>query len=176
MWSGAWFYDEVCDVNAVLSTLKRLRATLGETPILFTFGTKKEDGEKEIDMDAYTALNTAVAESGDAGAIDVEIFSGDDIVTKNIMVIHAAGKVVMDSNHDFYKTPSQADLVYRLRKMQDMEADIPEIAVMPMTSHFESGIVLQNMDIMFAESMICTLAKWVYKATPSTSYVSTAFY
>lgn len=125
------FYDEAFDAEAVLSTLKRLRAALGETPILFTFRTKKEGGEKEIDMDAYTALNTAVARSGDADAIDVEIFSGDGVVAKIIEAVHAAGKVVVGSNHDFHKTPSQADLIYRLRKMQDMGADIPKIAVMP---------------------------------------------
>jgi 3-dehydroquinate dehydratase-1 len=125
------FYEDVFDTAKVLDTLKALRAALGETPILFTFRTKKEGGEKAIDMDAYTVLNTAVAQSGDADAIDVEIFSGDEVVTRNIQAIHAAGKVVVGSNHDFFKTPSQADLVYRLRKMQDMDADIPKIAVMP---------------------------------------------
>ena len=125
------FYEDVFNLGAVLETLKQLRAALGETPILFTFRTKKEGGEKEIDMDTYTTLNTAVAQSGDADAIDVEIFSGDSVVAKNIQAIHAARKVVVGSNHDFDKTPSQADLVYRLRKMQDMGADIPKIAVMP---------------------------------------------
>lgn len=125
------FYDEVFDAEAVLSTLKGLRAALGETPILFTFRTKKEGGEKEIGMDDYTALNTAVARSGDADAVDVEIFSGDGVVAKNIEAVHAAGKVVVGSSHDFHKTPPKADLIYRLRKMQDMGADIPKIAVMP---------------------------------------------
>lgn len=125
------FYEDVFNTEAVLETLKQLRAALGETPILFTFRTKKEGGEKEIDMETYLALNTAVAKSGDADALDVEIFSGDDVVKASIEAIHAAGKVVVASNHDFFKTPSQADLVYRLRKMQDMGADIPKIAVMP---------------------------------------------
>lgn len=125
------FYEDVFDTSKVLDTLKQLRATLGETPILFTFRTKKEGGEKEISMADYTALNTAVAQSGDADAVDVEIFSGDYVVAKNIEAIHAAGKVVVGSNHDFHKTPSQADLIYRMRKMQDMGADLPKIAVMP---------------------------------------------
>lgn len=125
------FYEDVFDTEAVLETLRQLRAVLGETPILFTFRTKKEGGEKEIGMDVYTALNKAVAESGYADALDVEIFSGDGVVRTNIDNIHAAGKVVVGSNHDFHKTPSQSDLVYRLRKMQDMGADIPKIAVMP---------------------------------------------
>ena len=125
------FYEDVFQIPQVLETLKGLRAALGETPLLFTFRTLKEGGEKEISMEDYTALNKAVAQSGDADAIDVEIFSGDQVVLENIANIHAAGKVVVGSNHDFHKTPSQADLIYRLRKMQDMGADIPKIAVMP---------------------------------------------
>ena len=125
------FYEDVFQIPQVLETLKGLRAALGETPILFTFRTLKEGGEKEISMEDYTALNKAVAQSGDADAIDVEIFSGDQVVLENIANIHAAGKVVVGSNHDFHKTPAQADLIYRLRKMQDMGADIPKIAVMP---------------------------------------------
>ena len=64
-------------------------------------------------------------------AVDVEIFSGDSVVRENIDGIHQAGRIVVGSNHDFQRTPSQADLIFRLRKMQDMGADIPKIAVMP---------------------------------------------
>ena len=110
------FYEDVFQLPKVLSTLKGLREILGETPILFTFRTRKEGGEKEIDMEAYTALNTAVAQSGDADAVDVEVFSGDEVVR---------------SNHDFGGTPDKADLLFRLRKMQELGADIPKIAVMP---------------------------------------------
>ena len=125
------FYEDVFDIEKTVETGKKLRAALGDTPILFTFRTKKEGGEKEIDMDTYTALNKAIAESGYVDAIDVEIFSGDDVVKTNIDNIHAAGKVVVGSNHDFFKTPDKDDLICRLKKMQDMGADIPKIAVMP---------------------------------------------
>lgn len=125
------FYEDVFQIPEVLETLKQLRAVLGDIPILFTFRTKKEGGEKEISSTDYTALNQAVAESGDADAVDVEIFSGDEVVAENIANIHNAGKIVVGSNHDFHRTPTQADLIYRLRKMQDMGADIPKIAVMP---------------------------------------------
>ena len=127
------FYEDVFDIDKVLETLVVLRKAIGGKPLLFTFRTKKEGGEKDIDMDLYTRLNTAVAKSGNADAVDVEIFSGDDIVRKNIDAIHAAGKVVVGSNHDFDKTPSKPELVYRLRKMQDLGADLPKIAVMPRT-------------------------------------------
>ena len=125
------FYDDVFDIPATVETGRQLREALGDTPILFTFRTKKEGGEKEIDYPLYTALNKAMAESGYVEAVDVEIFSGDDVVRENIANIHAAGRAVVGSNHDFFGTPNKADLLYRLRKMQDMGADIPKIAVMP---------------------------------------------
>ena len=114
-----------------LATLKKLRCALGTLPLLFTFRTKKEGGEKEITMEQYTALNLAVAASGDADLIDVEIFSGDGVVKANIDGIHKAGALVVGSNHDFFATPEKDAIVSRLRKMQEMGADIPKIAVMP---------------------------------------------
>lgn len=125
------FYEDVFDIPKTVGTAKTLRKTLGETPILFTFRTKKEGGEKDIDMKLYLALNTAVAQSGAVDAVDVEIFSGDAFVRENIANIHAAGKVVVGSNHDFLRTPAKSDLIYRLRKMQDLGANLPKIAVMP---------------------------------------------
>ncbi len=125
------FYNEVFNTSSVIDTLKDLRVELPNTPILFTFRTKKEGGEKEISMEEYTGLNKAVAETGLVDLIDVEIFSGDDVVKENINNIHSADTLVVASNHDFFKTPAKDDLVSRLRKMQDMGADIPKIAVMP---------------------------------------------
>ena len=46
---------------------------------------------------------------------------------------HGAGVKVIMSNHDFHKTPAQEDIIYRLRRMQDLGADLPKIAVMPQT-------------------------------------------
>lgn len=128
------FYRDALDTEKVLDTLGGLRAVLGETPILFTFRTKKEGGEREISMEQYTALNAAAARSGNADAIDVEIFSGDEVVKTNIENIHAAGAVVVGSSHEFGYTPSQEELVSRLCKEQEMGCDILKVAVMPESS------------------------------------------
>jgi len=125
------FFEDVFHLDKVLGVLHSLRAVLGEKPILFTFRTKKEGGEKEISIAEYTALNKLAARSGCADAVDVEIFSGDAVVRENIENIHNAGVIVVGSNHDFDRTPDKDDLLYRLRKMQDMGADIPKLAVMP---------------------------------------------
>ena len=129
-WRVDWF-EGVFEFDKVEDVLKDLREALGETPILFTFRTSKEGGEKAIEPDAYAELNIKAAQTGYVDLVDVEIFTGDDIVKKIIDGAHAAGVKVIASNHDFFKTPAKADIIYRLRKMQDMNADIPKIAVMP---------------------------------------------
>ena len=129
-WRVDWF-EGVFDFAKVEDVLKDLRTVLGNIPLLMTFRTSKEGGEKAIEPDAYAELNIKAAQTGYVDLIDVEIFTGDEIVKKIIDGAHAAGVKVIASNHDFFKTPAKADIIYRLRKMQDMNADIPKIAVMP---------------------------------------------
>ena len=119
-WRVDW-YDDVFDTEEVLTTAKQLNEALGEIPVLFTFRTSKEGGEKEISPEQYAQLNKAVAESGYV----------DEIVTSIISHAHANGVKVIASNHDFAKTPEKDEIVRRLRKMQTLGADIPKIALMP---------------------------------------------
>ena len=129
-WRVVWF-EGVFDFARIEDVLKELRDILGDTPLLMTFRTSKEGGEKDIDADAYKELNIKAAKTGYVDFVDVEIFTGDKIVSEIIDAVHAAGVKVIASNHDFDKTPAKSDIIYRLRKMQDMGADIPKIAVMP---------------------------------------------
>lgn len=129
-WRVDW-YEHVFDFPQVEETAKQLRGVLGDTPLLFTFRTSKEGGEKAIETDAYVALNEAIARTGYVDLVDVEAFTGDEAVRQVIATAHDCGVKVVASNHDFHKTPDQAELVSRLRKMQDLGADIPKIAVMP---------------------------------------------
>lgn len=144
-WRVDW-YEDAMDTGKVLNTAKALREVLGEIPVLFTFRTAREGGEKAITIDEYAELNKSVAESGFVDLIDVEAFLGenslDDLsdyknvrgeqqVRSLIHEIHVCGGKVVASNHDFTKTPSKDVLVQRLCYMQQLGADIPKIAVMP---------------------------------------------
>ena len=129
-WRVDWF-EHVFEFDKVEDVLKELRTVLGNIPLLLTFRTKKEGGEKAIYTKDYKELNLRAAKTGYVDFIDVEIFTGDDVVREIIDGAHAAGVRVIASNHDFFKTPAKSDIIYRLRKMQDMGADIPKIAVMP---------------------------------------------
>lgn len=119
------------DFGKTEDTMKALRETLGDMPILFTFRTSKEGGEKAIETEAYVELNQKAARTGLIDLVDVEAFTGDDAVKAVVETAHGCGVKVVASNHDFHKTPSQEEIVLRLRKMQDLGADIPKIAVMP---------------------------------------------
>ena len=129
-WRVDWFED-VFDFAKVEDVLKDLREVLGNIPLLMTFRTSKEGGEKAIEPEAYAELNIKAAQTGYVDLVDVEIFTGDDIVKKIIDGAHAAGVKVIASNHDFAKTPEKDEIVRRLRKMQPLGADIPKIALMP---------------------------------------------
>ena len=129
-WRIDWF-ENVFDFDALEDVMKDLREVLGDMPLLMTFRTSKEGGEKAIESEVYADINIRAAQTGYVDMVDVEVFTGDEIVKKIISGAHAAGVKVVASNHDFFKTPDKDDIVGRLRKMQDLGADIPKIAVMP---------------------------------------------
>ncbi|MBQ9155568.1 MAG: type I 3-dehydroquinate dehydratase [Eubacterium sp.] len=129
-WRVDWFED-VFDFDKVKDVLTELRPALGDIPLLMTFRTSKEGGEKAIEDEAYAQLNINAAKTGLVDMVDVEVFTGDEIVKRLIDEAHKAGVKVVASNHDFDKTPDKDDIVSRLRKMQELGADIPKIAVMP---------------------------------------------
>ncbi len=129
-WRVDWF-ENVFEFDKVLDVLKDLREALGDIPLLMTFRTSKEGGEKAIENAAYAELNIKAAQSGYVDLVDVEVFTGDEVVKEIIEGAHNAGVKVVASNHDFFKTPAKEEIVSRLCKMQELGADIPKIAVMP---------------------------------------------
>lgn len=129
-WRVDW-YEDIFDFAKTEATMQALREVLGEMPILFTFRTSKEGGEKAIETEAYVELNQNAAKTGLVDLVDVEAFTGDDVVKAVVEIAHENGVKVIASNHDFHKTPAKEEIVSRLRKMQELGADIPKIAVMP---------------------------------------------
>lgn len=125
------YYEKVENINAVKELLASLREILIDTPILFTFRSVKEGGEKEISKEYYVKLNKEILATKLVDLIDVELFTGDEVVKEIVTAAHDFDIKVIISNHDFLKTPLKEEIIYRLRKMQELEADLPKIAVMP---------------------------------------------
>ena len=82
-WRIDWF-ENVFDFAALEDVLKDLREVLGDMPILMTFRTSKEGGEKAIEDDVYADINIKAAQTGLVDMVDVEVFTGDEIVKKII--------------------------------------------------------------------------------------------
>lgn len=158
-WRIDWFEDAF-DFSKVEDTLKDLRSAIGDMPLLMTFRTSKEGGEKSIEPSDYAKINIKAAETGFVDLIDVEFFTGDEIVREIIAAAHNAGVKVIASNHDFDKTPDKDEIISRLRKMQDLGADIPKIAVMPTNMHDVLTLLTatEEMHREFADRPIITIS------------------
>ncbi|MGN0485134.1 MAG: type I 3-dehydroquinate dehydratase [Lachnospiraceae bacterium] len=125
------FFENVTDAQAVVQMAEKLRFILGERPLLFTFRTKQEGGERNIEWNAYTALLEQAAKSGVVDLVDVEVFFAAEKTAELIRNLQADGVKVIASNHHFHETPSKEQILSILKTMQQMGADIPKLAVMP---------------------------------------------
>lgn len=131
-WRADW-YEDVFTFEKVFEILEELRTILKDVPLLFTFRTAKEGGEQSISKKEYLELNRIAIMSGYVDLVDIEVFSMEKIVDEVIAYAHKNHVKVIASNHDFEKTPDKEEIILRLRKMQDVGADILKIAVMPQT-------------------------------------------
>ena len=122
------YFDE--DMFAAAPEIFKTAAPL---PVLCTFRTKAEGGEREIDPAAYFALNEALGALG-VPMLDLELalcLAHEARAKQAIDALHARGAVLVLSSHDFEKTPPRDALVERYRQMEALGGDLPKIAVMP---------------------------------------------
>ncbi|WVD67067.1 type I 3-dehydroquinate dehydratase [Orbus sturtevantii] len=124
-------FQEVNDIDKVKLAASKVSQIIGHKPILFTFRTANEGGVYPASIEFYLNLNQQMITSGFIDFVDIEVFTGDDYVRDIITHAHQNNVLVIASNHDFDKTPNKNEIIYRLRKMQNLGADIIKIAVMP---------------------------------------------
>lgn len=125
------YYERIDSMEMIKAMLLQMRNLLGDTPLLVTFRSKREGGEKSISTEYYIQLNKEIAATKLADMIDVELLTGDQAVEEITSYAHKQDVFVVMSNHEFYRTPDKGEIVRVLCKMQRLDADIPKIAVMP---------------------------------------------
>lgn len=125
------FYENAKETDKVVHTLDKIRTALPEVPIIFTFRTAKEGGEKAISPELYLELNKAIVKTGLIDIVDIELDNEAGLMKDIVEFAHLHGVCVIISNHDFHQTPSKEEIISRLNKAQELGADIPKIAVMP---------------------------------------------
>lgn len=151
-WRADW-YECVSDLRKVENILKNIRDIVDEIPVLFTFRTAKEGGNLSISDEEYVEINKYVCEKNLADMVDVEMFSGEEIIREIIECAHKNNIIVVGSNHDFGGTPSKKQLITRLQLMQHFKADIIKIAVMPKNKEDVIAVLLAT------EEMVSKYAK-----------------
>lgn len=157
-WRGDWF-DGIFDWERVKDALHRLRKSAGEIPVLFTFRTAGEGGEKEVSQEIYRELNINIAKTQLADMIDIEgfVFENADRLIKELK---EQGMKVIVSSHDFKKTISKDEMIKRLCKMQDMGGDIVKMAVMPQSAKdvLELLTATEEMSRLYAKQPVVTMS------------------
>lgn len=126
------FYEKVLDFSIVSSFSKTIKKAI-KKPLLITFRSKKEGGEKELPTEQYFQLYQEIIQNGQCDLLDIELFMPEKEVSETIALAHQKGIKVIMCNHEFHHTPSMEEILSRLQKMQDKNADICKLAVMPNT-------------------------------------------
>jgi len=154
------FYDNVLSEKGLEDTLGKLRSVLQNVPIIFTIRTGSEGGNIQISDEKYSDLLKYVADTRDADIIDVELLRYEGKISELVDAIHDRNGLVIMSNHDFHSTPEKAEIVLRLRKMQDAGGDLLKIAVMPVST--DDVIVLMDatneMSTKYAQRPLITMS------------------
>jgi 3-dehydroquinate dehydratase-1 len=120
------------DPATIAAMIRPVADAIKGKPLVVTFRTKDEGGEKAIAPADYAALYDAVVSSGAGDIIDIQAALLDSPVVAAMKArAQKAGRRVILSHHDFKKTPPTATMIALLRRQQDLGADLCKIAVMP---------------------------------------------
>lgn len=144
-------YRETEQENWITETLTYLRMLAGDRPVLFTFRTKEEGGERSASAEEYRAMNLEAASSGKADMVDLEWNRGSEYIREIAALVQEKGVKVIGSFHDFGKTPTKERLLDIISGMQEIGVDITKVAVMPRS---ESDVLtLLDLSITLKESV-----------------------
>jgi 3-dehydroquinate dehydratase-1 len=125
------FLDIALDAGKLAALGPKVAAQLNGKPLILTFRTKAEGGNKTIADADYGALCDTLLKAQFADLIDVEMFRSEAVVRRLVAGAHQVGAFIVMSNHDFSGTPPAAELLVRLRRQQELGADVLKLAMMP---------------------------------------------
>ena len=125
------FFEESDNPERVCEMLGTINDSFKQIPVLFTFRTKEEGGEKSIMSEDYVKLLKEVSERRLADIVDVQVFWYGEKSEDFIKELKETGAVVLASSHQFEGTPSVREMSDALYTMENRGADIVKLAVMP---------------------------------------------
>ncbi len=123
--------DFAADTKQVIALGHELKKVLGNKPVIATIRTHNEGGQLTISDADYGKTYQAYLKQPFMDMLDIEMFRDQQVVKNTVQLAHDKKVLVVMSNHDFKKTPSEDEIVKRLLKQDELGADILKIAVMP---------------------------------------------
>lgn len=123
--------DFASNNKAVITLGKQINQILKNKPLIATIRTANEGGQLKVSDAEYEKIYTAYLKQPFMQLLDIEMFREQDSVKKLTQLAHQKKVLVIMSNHDFNKTPTQQEIEQRLLKQNQLGADILKIAVMP---------------------------------------------
>lgn len=119
------------DHKQVIALGHELKKILANKPLLATIRTHNEGGQLTISDTDYGKTYQTYLQQPFMDMLDVEMFRDAQVVKNTVKLAHDKKVLIVMSNHDFQKTPSEDEIVKRLLKQDELGADILKIAVMP---------------------------------------------
>lgn len=123
--------DFASDSKAVIALGKELNQILKNKPLIATIRTANEGGQLKVSDADYEKIYSAYLKQPFMQLLDIEMFRDSGSVKRLTQLAHKHKVLVIMSNHDFDKTPTQQDIEQRLLKQDQLGADVLKIAVMP---------------------------------------------
>jgi 3-dehydroquinate dehydratase-1 len=115
----------------VLETLRKLKAVIGDYPMIFTLRDSRECGFQVLTQEDRLLVIQAVVESGQIELLDVEMASETPFLEAAREMALEQGVALIVSSHDFKSTPPVEAILAKLVKAQVLGADIAKVCVMP---------------------------------------------
>ena len=128
------FFEAATDRTEIIKALEEINDILPKVPLMATFRTAKEGGNREITPAEYAVINKEIITSGLADLVDVELITEEGIVRELVATAKKNKVAVIISSHDFERTPPMDIMVSRLLRGAELGGDISKLAVMAATS------------------------------------------
>ena len=128
--------DEEKDTFEIAYALRCVHKALSSYPLIFTFRTKEEGGERHVSFEKYKEYYHYIAleaKKYNVELVDIEMYARRDIPDLIALVneMHYMGLKVIGSYHDFKKTPKRNEIVEIFKTMDSLGADVLKVAAMP---------------------------------------------
>lgn len=146
--------------NEITQWVNKVSSILEGKPLLATFRSKKEGGERTVSVDSYFGLYAALLQSTAIDLLDVEMMKPETRIIEIVALAHAKRVAVVLSNHDFESTPAHNVIIERLQRQQQLGGDILKLAAMPKSPNDVLTLMAatQEMHALYAQRPLLTMS------------------